>query len=83
MQVLYLHGNQITTLKEVQNLAALPRLTKLTLHGNPISENPSCRLYAAAVLEQLKSLDFGSITHVDRERINVWMRGHQKRLTQR
>lgn len=37
-QVLYLHGNQISHMGDVARLAKLPNLTKLTLHGNPISE---------------------------------------------
>ena len=37
-QVLYLHGNQISHMSDVARLAKLPHLAKLTLHGNPISE---------------------------------------------
>ena len=36
--ILYLHGNEIQDLKQIEKLAALPNLKKLTLHGNPIAE---------------------------------------------
>ncbi|XP_057172672.1 LOW QUALITY PROTEIN: transmembrane O-methyltransferase homolog [Ursus arctos] len=38
LSVLYLHGNSIQRLGEVNKLAVLPRLRSLTLHGNPIEE---------------------------------------------
>ena len=36
LQILYLHGNQIKTLGEVDKLGNMPQLSKLSLHGNPI-----------------------------------------------
>lgn len=80
VQVIYLHGNKISKLTDVKKLATLPNLTKLTLHGNPIAEMPVYRLYIPAHIPALKSLDFGSITKVDRDRINTWNRGHMKRV---
>ncbi|KAI2561593.1 hypothetical protein G5576_006151 [Homo sapiens] len=38
LSVLYLHGNSIQRLGEVNKLAVLPRLRSLTLHGNPMEE---------------------------------------------
>ncbi|XP_033063370.1 leucine-rich repeat-containing protein 51 isoform X2 [Trachypithecus francoisi] len=38
LSVLYLHGNSIQNLGEVNKLAVLPRLRSLTLHGNPMEE---------------------------------------------
>ncbi|XP_057363233.1 leucine-rich repeat-containing protein 51 isoform X2 [Manis pentadactyla] len=38
LSVLYLHGNSIQRLGEVNKLAVLPQLRSLTLHGNPIEE---------------------------------------------
>jgi hypothetical protein len=35
LSVIYLHGNNIRTLKSVYQLNGLPNLRKLTLHGNP------------------------------------------------
>ena len=43
LSVLYLHGNSIQRLGEVNKLAALPRLRSLTLHGNPIEEEKGYR----------------------------------------
>jgi len=34
LQILYLHGNSIKDIKEVDKLAALASLRKLALHGN-------------------------------------------------
>ena len=62
MQVLYLHGNVIAKLSDAGKLAALPKLTKLTLHGNPVCGAPAYRMYLPAHLPRLKSLDFGCIT---------------------
>uniref|UniRef100_A0A3B3XUN5 Leucine-rich repeat-containing protein 51 n=1 Tax=Poecilia mexicana TaxID=48701 RepID=A0A3B3XUN5_9TELE len=39
LRVLYLHGNNISTLSEVDRLAVLPHLHSVTLHGNPIETN--------------------------------------------
>ena len=35
---LYLHGNSITSLKQIDELAGLAKLRVLTLHGNPVEE---------------------------------------------
>ncbi|KAK9805285.1 hypothetical protein WJX72_011079 [[Myrmecia] bisecta] len=67
LQMLYLHANQIVKLSEVKKLARLERLTKLTLHGNPIAEQPHYRLFVAAHLPHLKMLDFVGLTKVDRD----------------
>ena len=42
LQILYLHGNTITNLNEVDKLIELPNLKKLTLHGNPIENDKVC-----------------------------------------
>ena len=36
LKFLYLHGNAITDVLEAEKLGGLPRLIKLTLHGNPM-----------------------------------------------
>lgn len=43
LSVLYLHGNSIQRMGEVNKLAVLPRLRSLTLHGNPIEEEKGYR----------------------------------------
>ncbi|GAX75364.1 hypothetical protein CEUSTIGMA_g2808.t1 [Chlamydomonas eustigma] len=80
LQVLYLHGNQIRHMTEIQKLAKLEHLTKLTLHGNPITEQKNYKLYVAAHLPKLRSLDFSTITKIDREKTEVWFRGYQKQM---
>lgn len=40
LKMLYLHGNNIGRLAEVDKLARLPSLRLLTLHGNPIEVRP-------------------------------------------
>uniref|UniRef100_A0A2I3LEZ8 Leucine-rich repeat-containing protein 51 n=1 Tax=Papio anubis TaxID=9555 RepID=A0A2I3LEZ8_PAPAN len=44
LSVLYLHGNSIQHLGEVNKLAVLPRLRSLTLHGNPMEEEKGYRV---------------------------------------
>uniref|UniRef100_A0A8C5VUP2 Leucine-rich repeat-containing protein 51 n=1 Tax=Microcebus murinus TaxID=30608 RepID=A0A8C5VUP2_MICMU len=43
LSVIYLHGNSIHRLSEVNKLAVLPRLRSLTLHGNPMEEEKGYR----------------------------------------
>jgi len=42
LQILYLHGNAISDMKEVEKLTMLKNLKKLSLHGNPL-ENEKVR----------------------------------------
>uniref|UniRef100_A0A5F4WBR3 Leucine-rich repeat-containing protein 51 n=1 Tax=Callithrix jacchus TaxID=9483 RepID=A0A5F4WBR3_CALJA len=44
LSILYLHGNSIQHLGEVNKLAILPRLRSLTLHGNPMEEEKGYRV---------------------------------------
>lgn len=43
LRVLYLHGNSIFILSEVDRLGALPHLHSITLHGNVIETNKAYR----------------------------------------
>lgn len=43
LRVLYLHGNSIFILSEVDRLAALPHLHTITMHGNVIETNKAYR----------------------------------------
>ncbi|XP_045433746.1 leucine-rich repeat-containing protein 51 isoform X2 [Pipistrellus kuhlii] len=58
LSVLYLHGNSIQRLGEVNKLAILPRLRSLTLHGNPMEEEKGYR----------------GVTKADRTSAEVWKR---------
>lgn len=76
--MLYLHGNEIWQLSEVLKLEKLPYLRKLTLHGNPIAELKNYKLWVGSHLPNLRSLDFSTITKVDRDSMNVWLAGYRK-----
>ena len=39
LQILYYHSNGLHDLKEVEKLSGMPKLRKLTLHGNPIEDD--------------------------------------------
>ncbi|RUS75622.1 hypothetical protein EGW08_016615 [Elysia chlorotica] len=65
LQILYLHGNDIVDLKEIIKLGTLPKLRKLTLHGNPLEEVKGYRLYVLSTLPRLQSLDFSRVTKGD------------------
>ncbi|XP_064361352.1 leucine-rich repeat-containing protein 51 isoform X4 [Dromaius novaehollandiae] len=67
-----LHANRIGSLAEVQALAALPRLRRLTLHGNPVEAQRGYRSYVLAALPQLTSLDFSAVTRQDRATAAAW-----------
>ncbi len=81
-QVLYLHSNAISSLHDVVKLSKLPKLTKLTLHGNPISEQRDYKLWVTAHLPNLRNLDFSAITRVERDKVQAWWRTHAKRSSQ-
>ena len=50
LEILYLHGNSIADIKEVDKLAGLRNLRKLTLHGNGIEkEKVRSGIYRAVV----------------------------------
>ena len=72
IKILYLHGNDIVNLAEIDKLAGLPNLTTLTLHGNPIEEREEYKRYVLAVLPGLKSLDFCTVTKQDRATAQTW-----------
>ena len=64
LKVLYLHGNAIADMMEVDKLADLPKLMSVTLHGNPIEELGNYHLYIISQIPQLRNLDFSSVTKV-------------------
>jgi len=77
LKVLYLHGNAIADMMEVDKLTDLPQLMSLTLHGNPIEELGNYHLYVISQIPQLKNLDFSSVTKGNRKTASTWesMRG--------
>uniref|UniRef100_A0A3Q2NSZ0 Leucine-rich repeat-containing protein 51 n=1 Tax=Fundulus heteroclitus TaxID=8078 RepID=A0A3Q2NSZ0_FUNHE len=72
LRVLYLHGNNIHTLSEVDRLAALPHLHSVTLHGNPIETNKTYRNRVISALPRLKTVDFSAVTQQERVLARLW-----------
>jgi hypothetical protein len=70
----------INSLAEVELLGKLPNLQKLTLHGNPIAEKPNYKMRVCMHLPALRALDFSSITHDERDQVQVFKRAYLKRL---
>uniref|UniRef100_A0A8C7YJ78 Leucine-rich repeat-containing protein 51 n=1 Tax=Oryzias sinensis TaxID=183150 RepID=A0A8C7YJ78_9TELE len=78
LRVLYLHGNSIRVLSEVDRLGELQHLHSITLHGNPIETNKTYRNHVIFALPQLKSMDFSAVT--SQERVLAKMR-HRSRTS--
>ncbi|XP_071074471.1 transmembrane O-methyltransferase [Dasypus novemcinctus] len=74
LSVLYLHGNSIQCLGEVDKLAVLPRLRSLTLHGNPMEEEKGYRQYVLCTVPRITTFDFSGVTKADRTTAEVWKR---------
>nr|XP_042118298.1 leucine-rich repeat-containing protein 51-like [Peromyscus maniculatus bairdii] len=72
LSVLYLHGNSIHHLGEVNKLSVFPRLRSLTLHGNPIEEEKGYRQYVLCNLPRITTFDFSGITKADLTTAEVW-----------
>ncbi|XP_033976075.1 leucine-rich repeat-containing protein 51-like [Trematomus bernacchii] len=62
LRVLYLHGNAIWNLPEVDRLGELPYLHSITLHGNAIDTNKNYRNRVISALPHLKKLDHSAVT---------------------
>lgn len=79
LSCVYLHGNRVERLSEVDKLGALEGLTKFTLNGNPVEEARDYRMYVSAALKRLRSLDVIAITPVDRSKVEFWDRARRDR----
>lgn len=62
LKILYLHGNAIHSISEVDKLSNLDYLQSLTLHGNAVEEEKGYRLYVLKKLPKLRALDFSRVT---------------------
>ena len=74
LTTLYLHGNNLGRIAEVDKLSSLTRLKSLSLHGNPIEMNAGYRQYILSRLPQLQSFDFSGVTKSDRANADTWRR---------
>jgi hypothetical protein len=72
LRILYLHGNLITDLKEVNKLGNLKNLWKLTLHGNEIEKVKGYRFYVLSAIPTLVNLDFSTVTKGDAMTTRTW-----------
>lgn len=78
--MLYLHGNRISRLPEVQRIARVCELRKLTLHGNPIESNRHYRNYVLFHCRGLQQLDFSCITKQQMSNVATWAQTYRKKL---
>ncbi|XP_071781847.2 leucine-rich repeat-containing protein 51 [Centroberyx gerrardi] len=78
LRVLYLHGNGICNLPEVDRLGVLPHLHTITLHGNRIETEKGYRSHVIFALPQLKTVDFSAVTCQERVMANIWHRRNNR-----
>ena len=76
--MLYLHGNNIYVLTNVDKLVDLRKLKSLTLHGNPVEISPGYRHYIITRLPQLQTFDFSGITKDERAAADSWTKLNAK-----
>ncbi|XP_056230640.1 leucine rich repeat containing 51 isoform X3 [Seriola aureovittata] len=72
LRVLYLHGNSIFILSEVDRLGVLPHLHTITLHGNVIEANKAYRNRVINALPRLKTMDFSAVTRQEQVMAKIW-----------
>jgi Leucine-rich repeat (LRR) protein len=70
--MIYLHGNNIFSIQEVEKLVPLHKLKSLTLHGNPVEASPGYRFYILSTLPQLQTFDFSGVTKEERQSADCW-----------
>jgi len=79
LRILYLHGNKINQIDEINILKPLKRLIKLTLHGNNIDMEPNYRQIALSICSNLKTFDFSDITKEDRMQVATYRKSGRSR----
>merc|ERR1712185_174846 len=62
LQVLYLHGNQLGSLKVAGRLSALEKLLRVTLFDNPLATHPNYRHFLVNSIFSLRALDLHVIS---------------------
>eukprot|EP00802_Teleaulax_amphioxeia_P027829 Tamp_29295.p1 GENE.Tamp_29295~~Tamp_29295.p1 ORF type:complete len:253 (+),score=42.71 Tamp_29295:41-760(+) len=81
LNVIYLHANRIRKVTPGQcvGLVDLPKLRSLTLHGNPCEQQTkNYRLLVTGMFRQIKTLDFTTITSIDREKADGFYARYQR-----
>lgn len=72
LMTIYLHGNNINAISQVDKLSSLNKLKSLTLHGNPIEITSGYRFYVLSQIPQLQTFDFSGVTKSDRALCATW-----------
>ena len=67
LATLTLTNNRVTSFGDVDALAGLKRLKRLSLLGNPVSQREEYRLYVAHVLPSVAILDFRKVKQAERD----------------
>mmetsp|Transcript_42252 Transcript_42252/g.99175 ORF Transcript_42252/g.99175 Transcript_42252/m.99175 type:complete len:257 (+) Transcript_42252:1-771(+) len=83
LNVIYLHANRIRKISQAACLSDLPTLRSITLHGNPCEQTTNYRLHAIGIFTTIKSLDFTTITAIDREKANTFYNRYLAQKEQR
>ena len=81
--MLYLHGNNIFDIQQVDMLSSLRKLKSLTLHGNPVEASPGYRFYIVSTLPHLLTFDFSGVTKQERESAECWKKLSGKKKTKK
>jgi len=76
LKVIYLHGNVIENINEIDKLVLLPQLRTLTLHGNIFENEKGYRCNVISRIPQLQFLDFSRVTKADRDKARIWASMH-------
>lgn len=74
LKMLYLHCNYIYDMNQLKKLQHLQELKTLTIHGNPLTNVPSFRIYVIAILPHLKKLDSVVVSRKERDNSRVWVK---------
>eukprot|EP00812_Abedinium_dasypus_P010105 NODE_3746_length_747_cov_265.332370.p1 GENE.NODE_3746_length_747_cov_265.332370~~NODE_3746_length_747_cov_265.332370.p1 ORF type:complete len:210 (-),score=68.65 NODE_3746_length_747_cov_265.332370:100-729(-) len=78
LTILHLHANRIPELGAIRTLKDLPKLSAVTLHGNPLASQSQYRNFVVYSIPALTKLDFAAVTHQDRDSANCWATMCQK-----
>ena len=69
LQTLFVSGNRIQELFEIEKLAELPHLLELSMMANPIARKPNYRMVVIKRLIQLLVFDGKEISQEERKRV--------------
>jgi hypothetical protein len=71
LRLIYLHGNAIEKIAEIDKLKNVQHLHTLTLHGNPIEMSENYRFHVLKKLPHLKTLDFSAVTKQEKRLCHI------------